>query len=57
MKTPRDYLQGNIDAWQEEAANYVDHAEATWADAEWAAQWPAEEAWIVRTQLISGGPK
>ena len=31
MKTPPGYLQGNIDAWQEEAANYVEHAEAAWA--------------------------
>jgi SAM-dependent methyltransferase len=28
---PPQYLQGNIDAWQKEATNYVKHAEEAWA--------------------------
>jgi 2-polyprenyl-3-methyl-5-hydroxy-6-metoxy-1,4-benzoquinol methylase len=28
---PPEYLQGNIDAWQREAANYVKSAEDAWA--------------------------
>ncbi len=28
---PPEYLQGNVDAWQREAVNFVEDAEDAWA--------------------------